>query len=85
MMINREVISKKDLLELFKVEARNLDVCTTIYIGPIKEITTDEDGCNWKLLISGGEEYETKKCAQSLEKLISSLRSKFNIAISQLS
>ena len=84
-MAIRKVISKKDLLELFKAEAHKLDICKTIYIGPIKEIPTDEDGCNWKLLISGGGEYETKECAKLFKKLISKLRSKFNIIIMQQS
>ena len=82
-MSNKEVISKKDLLERLNSEANKFDICKTIYIGPIKEIPATADGCNWKLLISGGEEYETKECAKSLENIISSLREKFNIPVAQ--
>ena len=66
-MIDRAFITRKELLELLKSEARKFDICKSIYIGPIKEKPIDTDGCNWLLHISGGEEYETKECVKSIK------------------
>lgn len=80
-MANREIISRKDLLDIFKAEAKKFDICTGIYIGPIKSKAPDKNGCNWILSIGGGEKDSAMGCAKSIEKLISLLGSKYNIQI----
>ena len=81
MMNNKEVISRVELLELIKNEAKKFDLCEGIYIGPVKAQILDELGSNWVLKIDFGDLPNYEKCFDVINQICKPLRHKYNIEI----
>ncbi len=80
-MADRVTKSRKEIMDLFKLEAKKLDICNSIYIGPVNAQAPDKTGCNWVLCIGGGEKGQARECARILEQFNTLLRSKYNIPV----
>lgn len=76
--IPRTIISKKELVELFKIETKKLELFNRIYIA-IKINKLDETGCNWKLSVSNGERDHLFKYCEKMQSFTAAMREKYNI------
>jgi hypothetical protein len=74
----RTIISKKELVELFKIETKKLELFNRIYIA-IKIKDLDETGCNWILSVSNGERDELFEYCEKMQPFTASMREKYNI------
>ena len=66
--MKRTLKSKQELLQIIKHEVAKLNVCSGIYIGPIKSQIPDVTGCNWRLALSGGEKKQVYNCIDKINR-----------------
>lgn len=79
--MKRILKSEQELLEIVKHELAKLNVCSGIYIGPIKAQKLDETGCNWRLALSCGEKEQIYSCIDAIKEVIQKMRLEFNVDI----
>jgi hypothetical protein len=76
--VPRTIISKKELVELFKIETKKLEIFNRIYL-LIKRNELDETGCNWILSVSNGERDDLFKYCEKMQPFTAAMREKYNI------
>ena len=75
--IARTIISKKELVELFKAETKKLEIFNKIYMH-IKTKVPDETGCNWTLNVSNEERDVLIEFCERMQPFTASMREKYN-------